>query len=267
MSDVGRPILAGGAFQRLHRQKGGLRTSRPTRSPIYNFLMIRTALVTGANRGIGLETCRALADLGLCVILTARDPKLGEEAAAGLRTNSRDIHFEILDVASESSLYDCVARLAQAKMQIDVLVNNAAVYPPDKLLKASAGLLHSTLEANFIGAIRTCRAFLPAMIERRYGRVVNVSSGYGSFADGLSGPALYSLTKASINALTLVLSHELKGDVKINSACPGWVKTRMGGAGATRSVEQGADTIVWLATLPADGPSGGFFRSRKPIAW
>ena len=229
--------------------------------------MTRTALVTGANRGIGLETCRALADLGLRVILTARNPKLGEEAAAGLRTNSRDIRFETLDVASQASVEACARRIASAGLQVDVLINNAAVYPQDKLLNASSETLDSALESNFLGAVRTCRAFVPGMIERDYGRVVNVSSGYGQFSQGLSGPALYSLTKASINALTLVLSHELKGDVKINSAGPGWVRTRMGGPGATRSVEQGADTIVWLATLPADGPNGGFFRSRKPIEW
>jgi NAD(P)-dependent dehydrogenase (short-subunit alcohol dehydrogenase family) len=229
--------------------------------------MVRTALVTGANRGIGLETCRALADLGLRVILTSRDRKLGEEAAQSLHDGSRTILYETLDVASAESLRDCVERIGNAGWHVDVLVNNAGVYPQDKLLKASDERLRATLESNFLGAIRTCRAFLPAMIEARYGRVVNVSSGYGSFAEGLSGPPLYSLTKASLNALTLVLSHEVKGDVKINAACPGWVRTRMGGSGATRSLEQGADTIVWLATLPAGGPNGGLFRNRKPIEW
>jgi len=229
--------------------------------------MTRTALVTGANRGIGFETCRALADLGLHVVLTARDPALGEKAAAGLRSGSRDIVFETLDIASEDSLRDCVARLNRSGRHIDVLVNNAAIYPQEKLLKAPADQLEAALQTNFLGALRACRAFLPAMLDAGYGRVVNISSGYGQFAQGLAGPPLYSLTKAAINALTLVLSHELRGDVKINSACPGWVRTRMGGPGAPKSVEQGADTIVWLATLPADGPNGGFFRDRKPITW
>ena len=105
------------------------------------------------------------------------------------------------------------------------------------------------------------------MLERGYGRVVNVSSGYGAFAEGLEGPAPYALSKAALNALTLRLAGEVKGDVKVNAACPGWVRTRMGGGGAPRSVEEGADTIVWLATLDRDGPSGGLFRSRTRIAW
>lgn len=105
------------------------------------------------------------------------------------------------------------------------------------------------------------------MVERGYGRAVNVSSGYGSFAEGLEGPAAYALSKVALNAHTLRLASEVSGDVKVNAACPGWVRTRMGGSGATRSVEQGADTIVWLATLDGDGPSGGFFRDRERIGW
>jgi len=224
--------------------------------------MTRTALVTGGNRGIGLEICRSLASLGLNVILTARDPALGRAAADSLQ-----VSFEPLDVASADSLRDCVHRLHSAGTAIDVLVNNAAVYPHDRLLAAPPQLLQETLEANLLGAIRACRAFLPAMIAAGYGRVVNVSSGYGSFDQGLTGPPLYSLTKAALNAATLVLSHEVSGDVKINAASPGWVRTRMGGAAATKSAEEGADTIVWLATLPADGPNGGFFRDRAPIPW
>jgi NAD(P)-dependent dehydrogenase (short-subunit alcohol dehydrogenase family) len=105
------------------------------------------------------------------------------------------------------------------------------------------------------------------MIARGYGRIVNLSSGYGSFAEGLEGPAAYSLSKAALNALTVRLAREARGDVKVNAACPGWVRTRMGGDTAPRAVEEGANTIVWLATLPADGPSGGFFRDRRAISW
>jgi NAD(P)-dependent dehydrogenase (short-subunit alcohol dehydrogenase family) len=105
------------------------------------------------------------------------------------------------------------------------------------------------------------------MIERGYGRVVNVSSGAGSFAEGLEGPPAYAVSKAALNALTVRLATETRGDVKVNAACPGWVRTRMGGSGAPRSVEEGADTIVWLATLGPDGPTGGFFRDRQPIEW
>ena len=229
--------------------------------------MTRTALVTGANRGIGLETCRALADLGLRVVLTARDAELGEKAAASLQSGSRDIVFERLDVADEESLADCAARLHRAGRHIDVLVNNAAIYPQEKLLSAPAAQWEAAVQTNFLGALRACRTFLPAMIESGYGRVVNVSSGYGQFAQGLSGPPLYSLTKAALNAMTLVLSHEVGAGVKINCVSPGWVRTRMGGAGASKSIEEGADSVVWLATLPSDGPNGGFFRDRQPIAW
>jgi NAD(P)-dependent dehydrogenase (short-subunit alcohol dehydrogenase family) len=229
--------------------------------------MQRTALITGGNRGIGLETCRALADQGLRVILTARDPALGEEAVAGLQATNRDVRFEPLDVASEDSLRDCGTRLRSAGVHIDVLVNNAAIYPQNRLLTAPPERLQSTIETNFLGPVRLCRAFVPAMVQSGYGRVVNVSSGYGAFSDGLDGPALYCLTKAALNAATLILSQEVTGDVKINAACPGWVRTRMGGSGANRSVEQGADTIVWLATLPKSGPTGGFFRDRKRIEW
>jgi NAD(P)-dependent dehydrogenase (short-subunit alcohol dehydrogenase family) len=105
------------------------------------------------------------------------------------------------------------------------------------------------------------------MVQRSFGRVVNVSSGYGAISEGLHGDAAYALSKAVLNALTLKLARGASGDVLINAACPGWVRTRMGGSGADRSVEEGADTIVWLATLPGPGPSGGFFRNRQPIAW
>jgi NAD(P)-dependent dehydrogenase (short-subunit alcohol dehydrogenase family) len=161
----------------------------------------------------------------------------------------------------------CAGRLRAGGSEVAVLVNNAGVYPEGTVLSAGWEAFRLALEVNFLGALRTCRAFLPAMIRAGYGRVVNVSSGYGSFEEGLEGPAAYSLSKAALNALTAKLASEVPGDVKVNAACPGWVRKRMGGAGATRSVEKGAETIVWLATLPAGGPSGGFFRDRRRIAW
>jgi NAD(P)-dependent dehydrogenase (short-subunit alcohol dehydrogenase family) len=226
----------------------------------------RTALVTGANRGIGLEVARQLA-AGMRVILSGRDRAAVEEAAAGLRRSGADALAVEMDVSDRAAVDACAARLHAAGERVDVLVNNAGIYRGSGVLSSAPEELQATFDTNFWGAGWTCRAWIPAMIERGYGRVVNVSSGAGSFAEGLEGPAAYAISKAALNALTVRLAREASGDVKVNAACPGWVRTRMGGSGAPRTVEQGADTIVWLATLDRDGPTGGFFRDRKPIAW
>lgn len=217
----------------------------------------KTALVTGGNRGIGLEVCRQLKALGLDVVLTARDPE-GRKAAEEL-----GCRFESFDVSSDGS----VAELAKVLKDVDVLVNNAGVYPEGGVLDAKWDDHRAAMEANYWGAVRACRAFVPGMLARGYGRVVNVTSGYGLFSEGLKGPAPYSLSKAALDALTFKLSQEVRGDVKVNAVCPGWVKTRMGGEGAPRPVEKGAETIVWLATLPKDGPNGGVYRDKEPLAW
>ena len=223
---------------------------------------VRCALVTGGNRGIGLEICRQLARAGLRVILAGRDVDLARQAAVDLGVE----HVE-LDVAELDSVLACSNRLREAEIAIDVLVNNAGVYPPGSVLSVDEGVMDEALAVNLYGPWRTCRAFAPGMLERGYGRIVNLSSGSASFDQGMSGPAVYGASKAALNSLTVQLARELAGDVKVNAMCPGWVRTRMGGAGATRSVEQGADTAVWLATLPQDGPNGGFFRDRREIAW
>lgn len=228
--------------------------------------MVRTALVTGANRGIGLEVCRQLARAGTRVVLTARDAAAGNGAAARLRSEGLEILFEELDVSRDESVRACAKRLQEAGEQIAILVNNAAIYPTDAILGAE-GPFRDTMEINFFGAVRTSRAFVPGMIDAGYGRIVNVSSGCGSFSSGLRCDAAYSISKAALNAFTVKLASELKGDVKVNAANPGWVRTRMGGTTAPRSIEEGADTIVWLATLPKGGPSGGFFQSRKKAPW
>jgi NAD(P)-dependent dehydrogenase (short-subunit alcohol dehydrogenase family) len=227
----------------------------------------RTALVTGANRGIGLEVCRQLARLGHRVILTGRDPAAVARAGAELSRERLEARTEILDVASEESVRDCAARLRDVSVAIDILVNNAAIYPQGGVLGTPASVFRETFDINILGALWTCRAWAPEMKQRGYGRIVNVSSGYGAFSGGLNGPAAYCVTKAALNALTVRLAYELSGDVKVNAADPGWVRTRMGGSGAARGVEKGAETVVWLATLPADGPSGGFFHDRRRIPW
>jgi NAD(P)-dependent dehydrogenase (short-subunit alcohol dehydrogenase family) len=228
--------------------------------------MERTALVTGANRGIGFEVCRQLARAGARVVLTARDAAAGNSAAARLRAEGLDILFEELDVSRDESVRGCAKRLQEAGERVTILVNNAAIYPTDALLGAEAPF-RDTMEINFFGAVRACRAFVPGMIEAGYGRIVNVSSGCGSFSSGLRCDAAYSISKAALNAFTVKLASELNGDVKVNAGTPGWVRTRMGGATAPKSVEEGADTIVWLATLPKGGPNGGFFQGRKKAPW
>jgi NAD(P)-dependent dehydrogenase (short-subunit alcohol dehydrogenase family) len=211
--------------------------------------------------------CRELGAAGMGIVLGARDRAAGEQAAERLRSDGIDARFEELDVSSDASVADCADRLARARVPVDVLINNAAIYPSEPLLDPATDVLRAVMEINFFGASRACRAFAPPMIARAYGRIVNVSSGSGSFAEGLPGPHAYSVSKAALNAFTVKLAAELRGDVKVNAVCPGWVRTRMGGRNASRSVEEGADTIVWLATLPARGPSGGLFRDRKRISW
>lgn len=224
----------------------------------------RTALVTGGNRGLGLETCRQLAKKGLDVILTAR---IGEDAEGAAGPIGSGVRACALDVTSEKSVASCTEWLRQEGIHIDVLVNNGGVYSSGGVLGNDETEFRRVMDVNFYGPLRLCKYFVPLMVQAGYGRVVNMSSGSGSFGEGLEGPAAYCISKAAFNGLTVKLAQEVTGDVKINAMCPGWVRTRMGGPNASRSVEEGADTAIWLATLPADGPNGGFFRNREPIAW
>jgi NAD(P)-dependent dehydrogenase (short-subunit alcohol dehydrogenase family) len=189
------------------------------------------------------------------------------DAVKSLASFGLDVHSEVLDVTSQDSVLACAARLEARSEHVDVLVNNAGVYPEGDLLAVASEVLTETMAINFYGALWTSRAWMPAMNRRSYGRIVNVTSGYGCFSEGLEGPPAYAISKAALNALTVRLGVEARGDVKVNAACPGWVQTRMGGPGAPKTVQQGADTIVWLPTLPADGPTGGLFRKRQRVAW
>ena len=234
--------------------------------------MRRTALVTGANRGIGLEVCRQLGRRGLRVVLTGRDGAAARGAAATLRGEGLDVLDALLDVREEGAAGRLAERLRQAGLGVDVLVNNAAVYPEGSLLGAPPEAFREALGTNFVGALWACRAFVPAMLAAGYGRVVNVSSDYGSFGAGLEGPAAYSISKAALNALTVKLAAEVSGDVKVNAVNPGWVRTRMGGpeslrSPAARTAEAAASDVVRLATLSLRGPNGGFFRGRRRIPW
>lgn len=222
----------------------------------------RTALVTGSNRGIGRAISSALASRGLRVLTAARTRARAEEAADAVGGLP-----EVLDLDDPEALEARARDIQRTRGPVDVLVNNAAILPDGYGLHASLSDLTDALRVNLTAPFALMRAFAPGMEERGYGRIVNMSSGWGAFSEGVNGPLAYAISKASLNALTLAVSSGLGAGVKVNAVCPGWVRTDMGGAGATRSPQEGADTPVWLATLPEDGPSGGFFRDRQPIPW
>jgi NAD(P)-dependent dehydrogenase (short-subunit alcohol dehydrogenase family) len=228
----------------------------------------RTAIVTGGNRGIGLEVCRQLAGLGYLVVLTSRDESRGRTAVAKLKNTN--LVYHPLDVTRQDSVNVLRDFVAREFGRCDVLVNNAAIYIDGSrnVLNVKMDTVRETFETNVIGAWMMCQAFAPMMVKQNCGRVVNVSSQSGQLSSMGSSTPAYNASKAALNAITVMVASAMRGkNVLVNSVCPGWVKTDMGGPGAPRSVEQGADTIVWLATLPDGGPTGGFFHDRERIEW
>jgi NAD(P)-dependent dehydrogenase (short-subunit alcohol dehydrogenase family) len=230
----------------------------------------RVALVTGANRGIGLETSRQLLAHGLIVVLAGRDLDATERALASLRADADRAMAVRLDVTDAGSIEHAHRGVSDRFGRVDVLVNNAAVMLNEngEVLDIPARAYHETFATNVFGAIDVCRAFVPDMARRRYGRVVNVSSRAGQLSSMADYAPAYSMSKTALNAFTRILAHSYRDrGVLVNAVDPGWVRTDMGGPSAPRSPKQGADTIVWLATLPDDGPSGGFFSDRRSIEW
>jgi len=232
----------------------------------------RVAVVTGANRGIGLEICRQLARRGgIRVVLTARNETKGKAAARQLREEGLEVDFHELDVTSEKSVETLAGWLEGTCKRCDILVNNAGILADprgSRFLDSRPETYRQTLDTNVFGPLLLSQALVPIMKRSRYGRIVNISSGQGQLFEMGAGTPAYRISKTALNALTRVLAAELTGSgILVNSMCPGWVRTDMGGPGAPRTVQQGADTAVWLATLPDDGPTGGFFRDRKTIAW
>jgi NAD(P)-dependent dehydrogenase (short-subunit alcohol dehydrogenase family) len=220
----------------------------------------RVALVSGASRGIGAEIARELAaDHGFHVFAGARNPD-----EVNRIDGIEPIRLDVTDQASVDAARD---RIASETGQLDALINNAGVYgDPIGAADYDIERAHDVLEVNTFGPWRLIEAFLPLMRESSQPRIVNVSSGAGQLSDMNGGRAAYRVSKAGLNALTRTLASDERW-VKVNTMCPGWVRTDMGGSAAPRSVGEGADTAVWLATLPDDGPTGGFFRDRKPIPW
>ncbi|AGA92290.1 short-chain dehydrogenase of unknown substrate specificity [Thioflavicoccus mobilis 8321] len=231
------------------------------------------AIVTGAYRGIGLETCRALAERGYAVVLTARREAAGRQAAEALRRDGHDIRYQPLDVTDASSIEHLARFIDETFGRLDVLVNNAGIFPDPtpgsgaaSVFAVDAETLRAGFETNTIAPLRLCQTLIPLM--RGEGRIVNVSSGMGQLSEMNGCCPGYRLSKTALNAVTRIFADELRGTgIKVNSVCPGWVRTEMGGPEAPRSPQEGARGILWAATLPADGPSGGFFRDGQPIPW
>ncbi len=227
------------------------------------------AVVTGANRGIGLEVTRQLAQLGHAVYLGARIPEAGDVAASALLEAGLAVHPMRLDVTDPTSLEAAASSVQRNYGRLDAVVNNAAINYDGGTqgINPDLDVVRETFETNVYGAWNTMLAFLPLLRKSDRARIVNVSSGAGALTDMAGGVPAYRLSKVSLNALTRIWSVELRADgILVNSVCPGWVATDMGGSGG-RPVEDGAAGIVWAATLPDGGPTGGFFRDEKPIPW
>jgi len=236
------------------------------------------ALVTGANKGLGLEIARQLGRLGHTVYLGARSRKRGHAATEQLKREGLHVHELLLDVIHIPSIDRVRHFLEQEHGRLDILVNNAGIIHDSSLKPSETPLdtIREVFDTNFFGLISVTQMLLPLLRRSEAGRIVNMSSSLGSLtlhADP-AGPFTesrilgYDASKTAVNAFTVHLAAELRDTaIKVNSACPGWVKTDMGGAEAPRSPAEGADTPVWLATLPPDGPTGGFFNSRQPVPW
>ncbi|MFI4922826.1 MAG: SDR family oxidoreductase [Burkholderiales bacterium] len=231
----------------------------------------KIAVVTGANRGIGFEICRQLAAKGIGVVLTSRDEAKGRMAIAQLRSKGLEVEFYQLDVTDAYGIQRLGSFLERKYGAVDILINNAGIMADAKgsgVLDVQLQVVRATMETNVYGPLLLCQALIPPMRKKNFGRIVNISSGSGQLSDMGGGTPAYRMSKTALNALTRTLAAELKGtNILVNSMCPGWVKTDMGGPNAVRTVAEGADTAVWLATLPDGGASGGFYRDRKTISW
>lgn len=228
------------------------------------------AIVTGGNRGIGYEICKELSMAGCNVVLTSRNEEEGRRAAAKLHHDDDNVTYRRLDVTDSKDIADLRDWILKAYGRVDILINNAGVYLDEgvSVFDVDENIMHDTLAVNFYGAFHMCRAFVPIMRQNGYGRIVNVSSGYGAMSEMGGYVAAYRISKAALNALTLILANELRdGNIKVNAVCPGWVRTDMGGGMAPISPEAAAKDIVHFALVDAKGPTGSFFRHKKPIQW
>jgi len=239
---------------------------------------MKIALVTGANRGIGFETSRQLARLGFKVYMGCRDEEKGKRAANILKSEGLVVEFLLVDVTKTQGIRAIHDQLKQNGESLDILVNNAGVFlegdgptnPEDSsLFKVDPVIILKTIETNTMGPLKLIQSLVPDMLKKGEGRIINVSSGMGQLNSmGPSWPG-YRMSKCALNALTCILNSELKNQsIIVNSVCPGWVQTDMGGKQADLSVEQGVESIVWLASAPSQEiPRGKFIQNKKEIPW
>ena len=240
----------------------------------------KIALITGANRGLGLETARQLGALGITVLIGARDLDKGEAAAATLTAGGIDARAVKLDVGNPADVEAAAEKIEKEFGVLDILVNNAGIaldgIGGNTTSTTSQETLRTTFETNFFAVVALTQAMLPLLRKSKAGRIVNLSSILASLTmHATAGSPIYdakmlayNTSKTALNAFTIHLAHELKGTrIKVNSAHPGWVKTDMGGSGATMELGEGAKTSVELATLPDDGPTGGYFHLGKTLPW
>jgi NAD(P)-dependent dehydrogenase (short-subunit alcohol dehydrogenase family) len=230
----------------------------------------RVAVVTGANRGLGLAIVRALAEHGLHVVLTARSEQSAEQAAADLIKQGLSVSTHQLDVTDPASVVRTMADTGYTFGRLDVLVNNAAVAIDRQQPASSADMerVRATLDANVMGAWRCCTAAIPEMKKNQYGRIVNITTHMSTFAGMGTGSAAYRVSKAALNALTCILAAELhEVNILVNAASPGKADTRLAYGKADRSPQEAADDFAWLATLPDDGPTGYLFHERERLDW
>lgn len=228
--------------------------------------MTSTVLVTGGNRGIGLEIVKGFAKKGCKVLLACRSEEDGIKAKEDIV--GADIQVIELDLSDMNSLKDGVVRAQAVYGNIDILVNNAGVLCKDDWQTVSDAAIKEAMQVHVHGPLEIIKYLLPSMIERNYGRIVNISSGWGAFSEGMEGPIAYAISKAALNAMTLNLAKQVDANnIKINAMSPGWVHTRMGGSDAPLTPEEGAETAIWLGLLDEDGPTGGFFRNKSKIEW
>jgi len=231
--------------------------------------MTKIALVTGGGRGIGLEISKQLAAQGIITVLTARNMHEGRPLVDELRNQWKNIWYHQLDVTDETSIRDLITYLEEDCGKLDILINNAGILLEDdkNILDMDLEIIRKTLDTNLYGPLRVCQTFSHMLKKSDDGRIINLSSTMGQLSSMGSDSPAYRLSKTALNALSVILSNELAGsNIKVNSVCPGWVKTGMGGENAPGVVEEGADTAVWLATAD-EIPNGKFVKGREVIPW